>query len=50
MMLAIVVSLVSVYAGLFISYYIGGASGGSIILVSLLLFIISLATYKFMKP
>lgn len=49
MILAIVVSLVSVYAGLFISYYIGGASGGSIILVSLLLFIISLATHRFMK-
>ncbi|MGC8580038.1 MAG: metal ABC transporter permease [bacterium] len=49
MMLAIVVSLVSVYAGLFISYYIGGASGGSIILVSLFLFIVSLVSHKFMK-
>jgi zinc transport system permease protein len=49
MLLAILVSLVSVYAGLFISYYIGGASGGSIILVSLALFIISLGVNKYRK-
>ncbi len=47
MLLAILVSLVSVYAGLFISYYIGGASGGSIILVCLTLFIVSLGVHKY---
>jgi zinc transport system permease protein len=49
MLFAVIVSLLSVYAGLFISYYIGGASGGSIILVCLLFFIASLGIHKLKK-
>lgn len=43
-LLSIVFSLTSVIAGLFLSYYLSVASGGMIVLVALLLFLLSLIT------
>lgn len=46
LILSVVFSLVSVIAGLFASYYFDLASGGAIVLVALLIFLISLALAK----
>jgi len=46
MTLAVIFSLISVIAGLFASYYLDLASGGSIVLVALAIFILSLIITK----
>lgn len=46
LILAVLFSLVSVIAGLFASYYLDIASGGSIVLVALVIFILSLLLAK----
>ncbi len=40
--IAILISLVSVFGGLFASYYLGGPSGGMIVLIALFIFLLSL--------
>lgn len=40
-MIAILISLVSVVSGLFISYYLGWASGGTIVIIALVIFLFS---------
>ena len=39
---AVIISIFSVISGLFISYYLGWASGGTIVIISLIIFLISL--------
>ncbi|MBI2410687.1 MAG: metal ABC transporter permease [Candidatus Kerfeldbacteria bacterium] len=46
MVIAVMVSLVAVYSGLFFSYYLDLASGGTIVVVALLFFIISTVIQK----
>ena len=46
-MLAIIFSLASVVSGLFISYYLGWASGGTIVIIALIVFLVSSVMAKF---
>jgi len=40
--IAVLISLFSVIVGLFISYYLGWASGGTIVIITLAIFLVSL--------
>ncbi|MBI5787653.1 MAG: metal ABC transporter permease [Candidatus Schekmanbacteria bacterium] len=46
LLLSILFSLLSVVSGLFLSYYLGWASGGTIVIVALLIFLLSLVAEK----